>query len=60
MLENARIDCFHFVEHLDFVVGVRDDTSDGENADQEEEKQDHEYKVNDEQSSCPTALLTQV
>ena len=48
------------MEHLDFVVGVRDDTSDGENADQEEEKQDHEYKVNDEQSSCPTALLTQV
>ena len=60
MLQNARIDCFHFVEHLDLVVRVRYNHCDSEDADQEEKKQDHEYQVHDEERGSLAAFLVQV
>ena len=60
MLQQARVDCLHFVEDLDLVVRVRHDHCDGEDADEKEKKGDHEDEVDDEECGSLTALLVQV
>ena len=60
MLQQARVDCLHFVEDFNLVVRIRHNQCDREDADQEEKKRDHEDELDDEECGSLAALLVQI